>query len=122
MGSNPLNLALRFVLELTALIAMGSWGWNTGEGALQYVLAPALPLIAATAWGTFAVLGDPSRSGRAPVPVPGMIRLALELAFFAFATWALLDTGKTQLAWVMGFAVLFHYLISYDRLAWLIKQ
>ncbi len=28
MAFNPLNLALRFLLEVAALVAMGYWGWN----------------------------------------------------------------------------------------------
>ena len=95
MGSNPINLAFRFILELAALIIFGLWGWNLGTGILRYVLTLGIPILAAAAWGTFAVLDDPSRSGKAPVPVPGIIRLLLELAFFALATWALFDLGNT---------------------------
>jgi hypothetical protein len=29
MSKNPANLALRFVLELAALAALGYWGWTT---------------------------------------------------------------------------------------------
>ncbi|MFQ6227417.1 DUF2568 domain-containing protein [Nocardia sp. NPDC002869] len=39
-----------------------------------------LPVIAATAWGVIAVPDDPSRSGAAPVAVPGAIRLLVEFA------------------------------------------
>jgi hypothetical protein len=38
------NLALRFLLELTALTAVGYWGWKTGDGALGWVLAVAAVL------------------------------------------------------------------------------
>lgn len=96
MGSNPINLTVRFFLELTALIAMGFWGWNQREGALRFVLAFGIPIIAAAIWGVFAVPNDPSRSGSAPVPVPGMLRLALELIFFAFAAWTLYSAGATR--------------------------
>jgi hypothetical protein len=51
-----------------------------------------IPLLAATAWGVFNVKGDPSRSGKAPVPVPGIVRLLLELAFFGSATLALFQS------------------------------
>jgi hypothetical protein len=113
VAANPLNLALRFCLELAGLAAMGYWGWQTGDGALRYLLAIGVPLIAAALWGVFRVPGDP---GKAPVPVPGLVRLALEAAFFAFAVWGLFDAGAPALGWVLGGLVVFHYLISYDRL------
>lgn len=79
MGSHPLNLLVRFLLELAALGAFGYWGWQQAEGALAYLLAIGLPVLTAVLWVTFAVPEDPSRSGHAPVPVPGLLRLLLEL-------------------------------------------
>jgi len=122
MGSHPINLAARFLLELAGLGAIGAWGWQQGEGFLSVTLAVGLPLLAAALWGTFAVPDDPSRSGRAPVPVPGLARLALEVAYFGFATWALHDFGASVLGWILGGATLIHYALSYDRLAWLLRQ
>ena len=121
MGNHPLNLALRFVLELAAWFAMGYWGWMQGDGPLRYLLVIGLPVVAAAIWGTFAVPDDPSRSGRAPVPVPGLVRLAIEFATFGTATWALYDTGNTTLSLVFAAIVFVHYLVSYDRVAWLLK-
>lgn len=122
MGSNPINLAVRFLLELSALAALGAWGWRQGGGWLRFLLALGIPLAASVIWGTFAVPGDPSRSGSAPVPVPGILRLAIELAFFAFAAWALRDLGQERLSWVMGIVVVLHYLASYDRILWLMTK
>jgi hypothetical protein len=110
------------LLELAALAAVGLWGWSRGEGALRFVLAIGLPLIAAVLWGTFRVPGDSSASGQAPVAIPGVLRLLLELAFFAFATWALYDAGAVQFAWILGIVVLAHYAVSYDRVGWLIRH
>jgi protein involved in polysaccharide export with SLBB domain len=67
MGQNPLNLALRFVLEIVALIAVGYWGWTAATGVLGYVLAIGLPLLAAVFWGTFRVPGDDSGSSTGDV-------------------------------------------------------
>jgi hypothetical protein len=122
MGTYPLNLTLRFLLELAALGAAGAWAWRLGDGWVRYALAIGIPLLMAVVWGTFAVPDDPSRSGAAPVAVPGMVRLAIELAFFAFATWSLQQCGHTRAAWAMGILVVFHYLISYDRLQWLMAH
>lgn len=122
MGTNPINLAVRFILELTALFAFGYWGWSQHEGGMRFILAIGLPILAMALWGTFAVLDDPSRSGLAPVPVSGIIRLALELAFFALATWAFFASGRSSWGIIFGIVVFVHYLISYDRIAWLLKQ
>ena len=122
MGSHPLNLAVRFVLEIAALVAIGYWGWTQHDGFVRYLLAIGGPLLAAVLWATFAVPDAPSRSGKAPVPVPGIIRLALELALFAFAAWALYDAGNSLLALILAAVVVVHYALSYDRIAWLLRQ
>jgi len=122
LGSNPVNLAVRFLLELAALIAIGAWGWSLTDEWPRYLAVVGLPLVAAALWGVFAVPDDPSRSGRAPVPVPGVLRLLLELAFFAFAVWALFDIGSSTLGWVLAGVVVLHYAASYDRIAWLLRQ
>ncbi len=122
MGSNPINLAVRFILEIVGLVALGWWGWNQGEGIVRFVLALGIPLLAAVLWGTFAVPNDPSRSAEAKVPVPGIVRLLLELAFFISATWALFATNLTTLGWIFGIAALIHYVLSYDRIVWLVRQ
>ncbi|MCI0714312.1 MAG: YrdB family protein, partial [Chloroflexi bacterium] len=75
MSKNPLNLALRFFLELAALYAMGYWAWTQNEGLLRIVLTIGLPLVAAAMWGVFRVPGDPKD---APVAIPGWLRLVLE--------------------------------------------
>ena len=85
MGSHPINLGFRFLLELAALIALGVWGWSLSTGAMRFVAALAAPIVAAAMWGLFNVPGDPSRSGAAPIQVRGTVRLVGELAFFALA-------------------------------------
>ena len=122
MGSHPINLAIRFLLELSALLAMGVWGWRQSESWFRFPLALGIPLVAAVVWGTFAVPDDPSRSGAAPIAVPGLIRLAIELAILSFGTWALYDLGATGLGWVLGIIVAVHYITSYDRILWLIRR
>lgn len=122
MATNPINLAVRFLLELVALAAMAYWGWSQHSGLLRFVFAIGVPLLAAVLWGVFAVPEDPSRSGEAPVPVPGIVRLVLELAIFGFAAWALYDSGKPILGLILAIVVIIHYAFSYDRLAWLVRR
>jgi len=74
MGSHPVNLAIRFILELTALFATGFWAWNLEIGWSRYILIILLPLLLAAIWGIFAAI------------------------------------------------VVIHYLSSFDRIRWLLKQ
>lgn len=122
MEFKAINLAARFILEMSGLIILGIWGWNVGEGLLKPVLALGVPIVAATFWGVFAVLDDPSRSGKAPVVVPGLVRLVLELSFFSSVVLALLELGYSIFGWVFGMIVVVHYLASYERIAWLLRQ
>lgn len=122
MGAHPINLALRFLMEILALLAIGQWSYRLVSNGWKYILAALIPILIATAWGVFNVPGDPSRSGAAPVIVPGLIRLIVELAIFTFASWALFTTGYTQWSVIFSVIILIHYLISYDRVGWLLQH
>jgi hypothetical protein len=122
MGFHPANLVFRFLLELSALGALGYWGWAQHHGWLRILMAFGVPLVAAVLWHTFAVPGDRSRSGKAPVAVPGFVRLVLELAVFGAGSWALYAAGQAVPALALGIAVVLHYALSYDRIAWLLGQ
>jgi hypothetical protein len=122
-GAHPLNLALRFVLELLMVYGFGRWGWTRlGDGPGRYALAILVPVMAAALWGTFAVPEDPSRSGLAPVPTPGAVRLLLELGLFATATAGLYASDASRAALVLAVLTLAHYAMSVDRILWLLKH
>ncbi|SFO16009.1 Protein of unknown function [Mesorhizobium sp. NFR06] len=122
MGSTWWNLTLRFLLELAALLGLGMADWSLSAGFWRWILAIALPLVAAVLWGTFAVLDDPSRSGRAPVPVPGAVRLALELIILFGGATGFYLAGHASTGIVMALLVALSYAFSLDRLAWLLRQ
>jgi len=121
-GSHPANLALRFLLELVALLALGWWGLSLADSWLRFVLAVLFSLVAATIWGTFAVPDDPSRSGEAPVVVRGWIRLGLELIVFGGTVIGLASVGRGSFAAVFLVVVVVHYLLSIDRISWLLER
>lgn len=120
-GFHPANLAFRFVLEISAFVALGAGGYTLARQPLAWILAVALPLIGSIVWGVFNVPGDRSRSGRAPVPVPGGIRLIIELAFFSCAV-VLASFASPVAAGMLGVAVAVHYLLSRDRIRWLLSR
>ncbi len=122
MGSHPANLILRFLLELMALGSVGLWGWKQSDNWLRFVLALGIPIVLAVIWGTFAVPNDPSRSGSAPIVTVGFVRLIIEFGFFGFALWTLKDMGWFKLSLIMSIIVLVHYIISYDRVLWLLSK
>jgi hypothetical protein len=112
MNTNPVNLAVRFLLEIVMLIAFACWGWHSTTGWFRYIAAAGLPVIAATLWGVFRIPNDPKP---APVAIPGIVRLLLEWVLFGLAAWALHDLGYTKSAIVMVVVVVLHYIVSYDR-------
>jgi len=122
VSKNPLNLSLRFLLELAILFALGYWGWVRHEGAWRYLLVVGLPVLASVLWGTFRKPGDEISSGKAPVPVPGWLRLLLELALFGSGIWGLFDAGAMTAGWIFFGITFVHYLLSYDYVAWLLKR
>jgi hypothetical protein len=111
-------LGLRFLLELCALVAFGRYGYEEGGFAGMLVL----PISAAAIWGVFDVPSDPSRSGEAPLRVPGLVRLCLELAFFGAAMVLLSRTGWRAGSPWLGGAALALYTVGNDRIAWLLKH
>jgi hypothetical protein len=122
MVKNPINLAIRLLLEILALFIFALWGWKQADDWKRYLLAIGIPLFFAVLWGVFAVKNDPSRSGKTVVPTPGWVRLLLELSFFGFAVLGLFHLGKTVHAIVFAGFVIFHYFLSVHRIKWLIKQ
>ena len=120
-GFHPVNLAFRFVLELASIVALAMGGYALGTGSLRWVLAVLLPVVAMTAWGTFNVPGDKSRNGAPAVPVPGLMRLLVELDVFAAAVVVGWFANPT-FAIALGIGVIIHYALSIDRIKWLLHN
>ncbi|MFV2000870.1 MAG: YrdB family protein [Acidimicrobiia bacterium] len=120
-GFHPVNLVFRFALEIAALVAIALGGYAVGSGVFAWIPAIALPLVAGVVWGTFNVPGDRSRSGEAPVAVSGIIRLVIELGVFVTAV-VLVSFLSPFAALLLGVAVTLHYLLSIDRIRWLLRN
>jgi len=112
MNTHPINLTIRFLLEILMLVILGYHGAHMGEGWLSYTLAVAFPLIAAVLWGVFRIPNDPKP---APVAIPGVARLLLELFLFGAAVWSLLSLGHLGASIVLALVVVIHYAVSWDR-------
>ena len=81
------NLAVKFALEIAALVAFAYWGGTVGSGAVPVLLGIAAPLLAAVLWGRFA-------APRATRRLPLRLRVPFELAVFALAALALLTASS----------------------------
>ncbi len=119
---NSANLALRFLLELSALTAFGMWAWGSTEGVWRFGCVVLVIASLAAIWGVFAVPDDPSRSGAAPVPVPGRLRLSLELLILGGAGFAFFQAGLPLVGGLQVALVAFHYTFSIDRISWLLHR
>ena len=119
MSQHPLNLLLRFILELVGLWALGYWGWTQHASLARWLWTLGLPLLAAILWGIFRVDDDP---GKAPMRVPGFVRLLLEVAYFGGATLALYAANRPTWAAILGVIILIHYALSWDRIVWLLRR
>ena len=118
----PWNLALRLGLEVGALTGLGVAAWNQTNGAIRWGAVIAAPLIAATLWGTFNVVDDPSRSGEAPVEVPGPVRLGVELLVLGGGWVAYGIAGQPMIGAAFAALTVLHYTVARARVRWLISQ
>ena len=119
MADHPLNLTLRFFLELVALWLLGMWGWSHQPIALGLALAVLTPGVAAAAWGVFRV---PDDGGPPVVVVPGIVRLTLEVVVLGGAAWAAVAAGRPGVGLVFGSVAALHYALSWDRLGRLLRR
>lgn len=117
MSQNPINLIVRFALEIVMLVVLGMWGRQQFSGWKGILLAILLPVVAAAMWGIFRTQGD---HGKGLVDTPGIIRLLIELFLFGAAVWALYDMNHKPASLALGVVLLLHYLLSYDRVVFLL--
>lgn len=108
-----LNLALKFLLELSAFAGLACSGATMGPSAARPVLATALPLAAAAVWSVWAAPKSRKRLSRGP-------RTAVELSVFTAALAALLATGGHLIAAAFTVLVLINtpVAIAFERFGW----
>ncbi len=112
------NLTLRFGLEIAALVGLTV----AAAGRFSLALVIATPIVVGTIWGLYNVPGDSSRSGNAAMPVPGVVRLMIELAILFGAAWALVATGRPMWGLLLAGLVLVHLAFSMPRVLWLLGR
>jgi hypothetical protein len=90
------NLGVRFLLEVAALVALAIWGWRASDtAAVSIALAIAAPVAMALVWGRWVA---PTASHRLDDP----LRLGVEVVIFATAALALVAAGLPNLGIVLA--------------------
>ncbi|MEE9582032.1 MAG: YrdB family protein, partial [Acidimicrobiia bacterium] len=115
------NLALRFGLEVAAFVGLGAAAWDQTTGATRWIAVIAVSVGAMAVWGIFNVLNDPSRSGKAPVEVPGWVRLAIELLILGAGTFAIGAVWSSGFGIAVAVLITLHYAASWGRVRWLLN-
>lgn len=118
----PAQAGFRFLVELAALVCWAVVGWEVGGDTWGWVLAIGFPTVAASTWATFRVPGDLSAGKGGPIPVPGLVRLVIEVDVLALAAVFAIVVGQVVLGVVVLVAVVVHYLLTLRRVRWLLAQ
>lgn len=90
-----INLAIRFLLEIGALLALGYWGFRTGSEVTRWILGIGAPLLAVVTWALFV-------SEKPAVELSRPVQLGIEFVVMGTAAWALATTSSRSLALVLA--------------------
>ncbi|MCB0968631.1 MAG: YrdB family protein [Ilumatobacter sp.] len=118
----PAQAAFRFLVEIAGLVCWAVVGWEVGGDTWGWILAILFPVVAATTWASFRVPGDASAGQGAPIPVPGIVRLMIELDMLVLAGVFAIIVGQVILGAATLIAVLVHYSLTMRRVRWLLAQ
>jgi hypothetical protein len=89
------NLGVRFLLELSAISAVAYWGFETGTGLSEWLLAVGAAGLVIVVWALFI-------SPKATIELTPPVRLVLEFVVFGAAALALAAAGQRTLAVVFA--------------------
>jgi uncharacterized protein DUF2568 len=99
------NLALAFLLELGVLVALGYWGFQTGQGTIAKIgLGIGAPIVAVVVWWLF---GAPT----AVWHLKGPWRVLLQVVFFGSAAVALFAAGQHVLGLAFALVVVLNLVL-----------
>ena len=106
---DPVNAVGRFLLELVALYGIGRGVWEATGNVIAVV---AIVGLSAFVWARFRVPDDP---GPAPVAVPGVVRLVIEVLILVGGGFGL-AAAHERLAVIYFIALVAHYATTRRRL------
>jgi hypothetical protein len=91
------NLALRFLLELAGIVAVGIWGYELASGPLRWVLALGAPAVMIMLWARLI-------APRAKIGIDQRVRIVIGSAVLLLAAGLFATTGAMTAA--VAFAAL----------------
>ena len=94
-----LNLAIRFLLELCMLAAVGYWGFKTQSGVMRIILGIGLPILLIVIWSLFV-------APKAVYPLRGIPHVVLSLILLGSGAVALFAGGRAGLGWVYAIVLI----------------
>lgn len=101
------NLALRFLLEICALAALGYWGFNIKRRLIiKFALGVGAPLLAAVVWGMFVAPYSSYSSHK-------LLKLFLEVFILGSAAVALYFSEQPYKAMVFGVLVIVNRILMH---------
>jgi hypothetical protein len=116
-------MAGQFFLEIAGLIGVARLGWQLFNGGVVGVaLASLLVALASAIWAIFRTPGFVPNGGDPIVATPGPVRLAIELMFFALASWGLWLSGWELASGVMLVCIVLVYWATRDRTVGLLRN
>lgn len=127
-GQQGTNLSLlqgliRLLLELGMLGCLGYFGYNLSDTTLiRLFLAVLLPVVAMGMWVVFRTPGDESAGKEGIVPVPGWVRLLMEITLFLVAAAGAWWAGSRIAAETLLTFTALHYLVTWQRVRWLLQN
>ena len=116
MSDHPANLAVRFILEMVALVFLAMWGWHLKTVLpIRIAASTIVPLVAAAVWGAVATPHDVVRSTSGPIIVSGPVRLIVEIVILAGAAVSMYAAGYERAAIIYIAVVVIQSAASWDR-------
>ena len=109
MNNHSINLDIRFLLEVIAIVAFGNWRWQNC-GSVKYLLVIALPVIVMMIWALFRM---PNDRGHLSLAVIGVVRVVIESLFIGAAVPALFSLGYRTFSKIFFSSM---FITFYDRI------
>jgi hypothetical protein len=109
------NLALRTLMEVGIVVALGYWGFQTGNSiTTKILLGIGAPLLGFGFWGSI----DFHQAG----PMSEPFRLSQELIISGLAAVAWYAAGQQALGWALGMISIVHHVLVYSLGETLLKH
>lgn len=113
---------LMFLLELAMWGSFFWIGWKLGDGITRWLFAAVLGVGAILIWAFFRSPEISPNGSRGIIPIPGPVRLVIEIGLFFLAGIGLWHTGYRWAAETLWTFAALIYILSWSRIRWLLAH